>query len=73
MELQDSRRLTGLNLLSTRAGAVAEVRFGTNEKPEDALQVWSRALDRLSLQQPHLRQHRSLGRSEEAQERHSLS
>ncbi|MEC9072263.1 MAG: Mur ligase family protein, partial [Myxococcota bacterium] len=46
MDLQDSRRLTGLNLLSPRAGAVAEVRFEEGEAPEAALEAWSTALDR---------------------------
>lgn len=45
MELQDSRRLTGLNLLSDRAGAVADVRFADQEVPEEALAAWSQAID----------------------------
>lgn len=47
MELQDSRRLTGLNLLSERAGAVAEVRFEAHEAPDEALTAWSGAVDTL--------------------------
>lgn len=47
VRIQDSRRLTGLNLLSPRAGAVAEVQFEPDEHPEACIARWSGALDRV--------------------------
>ena len=47
MELRDSRRLTGLNLLSGRAGAVAEVRLGPGEDADAIAASWSEAVDEL--------------------------
>ena len=56
MRILDSRRLTGKNFLSPRAGAVAEVRFDSGENPEAAVLAWSAALDRvLSLFETRLR------------------
>lgn len=47
MRIQDSRRLTGLNLLSPRAGAVVEVQFEPGDAPEACIARWSEALDRV--------------------------
>lgn len=45
MELIDSRRLTGLNLLGPGPGAVTEVRFNDGEDVHAAIAAWSDALD----------------------------
>ena len=47
MRIEDSRRLTGFNLLSPRAGAICDVRFGPDEPIEARLAAWSQALDRV--------------------------
>ena len=46
MRIQDSRRLTGFNLLSPRAGAICELRFDPDDGLEARIAAWSRALDR---------------------------
>ena len=45
MRIEDSRRLTGFNLMSPRAGAICEVRFQAEEEVEACLRAWSEALD----------------------------
>lgn len=47
VKILDSRRLTGKNFLSPRAGAVAEVRFESGEDAEQAVLAWSASLDRV--------------------------
>ena len=44
MELTDSRRLTGFNLLGPKAGAVAEVRFEDSDSPEALIEAWTAAV-----------------------------
>ena len=44
MELTDSRRLTGFNLLGPKAGAVAEVRFEDSDSPEALIEAWIAAV-----------------------------
>lgn len=54
MELIDSRRLTGPNLVWDRAGAIADVDLGTGESAESLIAVWLPAvrelLDRVGWQ-----------------------
>jgi cyanophycin synthetase len=47
MEIGDSRRLTGPNLQYTGPGAVAEVRFGSEDHVPALLDWWSEALDQI--------------------------
>ena len=44
MELTDSRRLTGFNLLGPKAGAVSEVRFEESDSPEALIEAWKTAV-----------------------------
>lgn len=44
MQLTDSRRLTGYNLLGPKAGAVAEVRFEEGDNPEALIEAWKSAV-----------------------------
>ena len=44
MKLVDSRRLTGPNLYGRKTGAVAQIEFGADERPEDLLARWEGAV-----------------------------
>ena len=44
MKLVDSRRLTGPNLYGRKTGAVAQIEFGAEERPEDILSRWEGAV-----------------------------